>query len=193
MLESKRAMTRKQGVLFLCTHNAARSQMAEARLRHLAPGRFDVASAGLAPTAVHPMTLQVLIEAGVDVNGLRAKGVNEFLGKASIQYAVVVCGEDEWQSPRLFPFAIGNLRWPFEDAVQVVDTAGERLAAFRRVPDAIEARLRAGSANGGANRECDRTSREAPAFRLVEAVREQHVTPEKTVQAFQFSRFVRIA
>jgi arsenate reductase len=142
MLEAKRAMTRRQGVLFLCTHNAARSQMTEALLRHLAPGRFDVASAGLEPTAVHPMTLQVLIEAGVDVNGLRAKGVNEFLGKASVQYAVVVCGEDEWQCPRLFPFAIRNLRWPFEDPVQVADTAGERLGAFRRVRDAIEARLR---------------------------------------------------
>ena len=137
-------MRRKQGVLFLCTHNAARSQMAEALLRHLAGDRFEVYSAGLEPTAVHPLTRQVLTEAGIDVSGLQAKGVNQFLGKASVQYAIVVCGEDEWQCPRLFPFALGTLRWPFDDPVQVAGTEGERLSAFRRVRDAIEARVRVG-------------------------------------------------
>ena len=136
-------MKRKQGVLFLCTHNAARSQMAEALLRHLTGDRFEVVSAGLEPTAVHPLTRQVLVEAGVDVSGLHAKGVNEFLGKASVQYAIVVCSEEEWQCPRFFPFAVGNVRWPFEDPVQVSGTDIERLAAFRRVRDAIEAQLHA--------------------------------------------------
>jgi arsenate reductase len=137
-------MTSKRSVLFLCTHNAARSQMAEALLRHMAGDRFTVASAGLEPTAVHSLTRRVLVEAGIDVSSLRAKGVNEFLGKASVHYAIVVCGEDEWQCPRLFPFALGNLRWPFDDPVRVVGSDAERLAAFRRVRDAIEARLRAG-------------------------------------------------
>ena len=73
-------MKEKPRVLFLCTHNAARSQMAEALLREYAGDRFDAYSAGLEPTAVHPLTRQVLVEAGVDVDGLRAKGVNEFLG-----------------------------------------------------------------------------------------------------------------
>jgi len=135
-------MTRKKGVLFLCTHNAARSQMAEALLRSLAADRFEVASAGLQPTSVHALTRQVLGEAGLDVSGLRAKGVNEFLGKASVQYAIFVCSEDEWQCPRLFPFAVTALRWPFEDPLQVSGTEAERLAAFRYVRDAIEARLR---------------------------------------------------
>jgi arsenate reductase len=135
-------MRRKQGVLFLCTHNAARSQMAEALLRHLAADRFEVYSAGLEPTAVHPLTRQVLIEAGIDVSGLHAKGVNEFLGKASVQHAIVVCNEEEWQCPRLFPFAVANVRWPFEDPMQATGTEAERLAAFRRVRDVIEARLR---------------------------------------------------
>ncbi len=88
-------MNRKPGVLFLCTHNAARSQIAEALLRHLTGDRFGVYSAGLEPTAVHPLTLQVLAEAGVDVFRLRAKGINEFLGKASVTYAIVVCTEQE--------------------------------------------------------------------------------------------------
>ena len=116
--------------------------MAEALLRQLARDRFEVASAGLEPTAVHPLTRQVLSEAGIDVSGLHAKGVNEFLGKASVQYAIVVCSEKEWQCPRLFPFAVGNLRWPFEDPLQVSGTDPERLVAFRRVRDAIEAQLR---------------------------------------------------
>ena len=135
-------MRKKPGVLFLCTHNAARSQMAEALLRHLAGDRFEVYSAGLEPTVVHTLTRQVLAEAGIDVGGLQAKGVNEFLGKASVRYAIVVCTETEWQCPRLFPFAVGNMRRPFEDPVQVSGTDAERLAAFRGVRDAIEARLR---------------------------------------------------
>jgi len=137
-------MTSKRSVLFLCTHNAARSQMAEALLRQMAGDRFTAASAGLEPTAVHSMTRRVLVEAGIDVSGLHAKGVNEFLGKVSVHYAIVVCGEEEWQCPRLFPFALGNLRWPFEDPAQASGTEAERLAAFRRVRNAIEARLRAG-------------------------------------------------
>ncbi len=91
---------------------------------------------------MHPLTRQVLIEAGMDVSGLQAKGVNQFLGKASVQYAIVVCTEGEWQCPRLFPFAVGNMRWPFEDPVQVSGTDAERLTAFRRVRDTIEVRLR---------------------------------------------------
>ncbi len=135
-------MKRKPGVLFLCTHNAARSQMAEALLRQLAGDQFEVYSAGLDPTAVHAMTRQVLVESGVDVSQLRAKGVNEFLGKTSVKYAIVVCEDNEWQCPRLFPFAVTQLRWPFEDPAQVSGTESERVAAFRRVRDAIEARLR---------------------------------------------------
>ncbi len=116
--------------------------MAEALLRHLAGDRLEVYSAGLEPTAVHPLTQQVLAQAGIDASGLHAKGVNTFLGKASVQHAIVVCNEEEWQCPRLFPFAVRNLRWPFEDPVRVTGTDAERLAAFRRVRNAIEARLR---------------------------------------------------
>ena len=92
-------------VLFLCTQNAARSQMAEAFLRHYAGDRFEVLSAGLAPTQVHPLTRQVLTETGLDPRALRAKGLNDFLGRVSIHYAIIVCAQAEADCPRLYPCA----------------------------------------------------------------------------------------
>jgi arsenate reductase len=91
----------KPRVLFLCTHNAARSQMAEAFLRHYAGDRFEVLSAGLAPTQVHPLTREVLTETDLDPSGLRAKGINDFLGGVSIHYAIIVCDQAEEHCPRL--------------------------------------------------------------------------------------------
>ena len=79
----------KQSVLFLCAHNAARSQMAEALLRKHAGDRFEVVSAGLEPTAVHPLTLRVLNEVGVDVASHRAKGLGGLMGKKTFQLAII--------------------------------------------------------------------------------------------------------
>jgi arsenate reductase len=103
-------MTAKLRVLFLCTHNAARSQMAEALLRHLAGDRFEVVSAGLEPTEVHPFTHQVLTERGIEMHPLRAKGVREFLGKVKVDYAIAVCNPAEIDCPRMFPFALRILQ-----------------------------------------------------------------------------------
>ena len=102
-------------VMFLCAHNAARSQMAEAILRHLAGDRFEVCSAGLEPTAIHPLTIQVLEEIGVDTAPLRAEGLEHYLAKFSVQYAIIVCEKTQAQCPRLYPFAQQTLFWPFED------------------------------------------------------------------------------
>ena len=124
-------MTRKPAVLFLCTHNAARSQMAEALLRRDAGSQFAAFSAGLQPTEVHPMTRQVLIEVGIDASGLRAKGVQEFMGKMAVRYAIVVCEETEAACPRVFPFALETLRWPFEDPARPEGGRDLQLARFR--------------------------------------------------------------
>ena len=130
-------------ILFLCTHNAARSQMAEALLRKLAGDRYRACSAGLEPTEVHPMTLRVLEEAGVDTAGLRSKGVDELLGKANVRTAVVVCSQVANEGcPRLYPFTREVLQWPFDDPSRVEGSEELQLAAFRRTRDAIEARLR---------------------------------------------------
>ena len=132
----------KPRVLFLCTHNAARSQMAEAFLRRDGGHRFEACSAGLEPTDVHPLTRQVLAEGGVDASGLHAKGINEFLGKVSVRHAIVVCERAHARCPRLYPFASPVLFWPFEDPAEVAGSADNRLAAFRRVRDQIADRIR---------------------------------------------------
>jgi arsenate reductase len=129
----------KPRVLFLCTHNSARSQMAEALLRHRAGDGFEAVSAGLRPTKVHPLARTVLAEIGVDDSGLHAKPVREFLGGPSIQYAILVCQPSEPDRPRLFPFATRTLHWPFDDPTTAEDDFA--LASFRRVRDEIDARI----------------------------------------------------
>ena len=131
----------KQSVLFLCAHNAARSQMAEALLRKHAADRFDVVSAGLEPTAIHPLTTRVLNEVGVDVSGHRAKGLDGLMGKKSFQLAIIVCERTQKNCPTIYPFALQRLDWPFEDPAEAQGTEQEQLQKFRDVRDQIEARI----------------------------------------------------
>lgn len=129
-------------VLFLCTGNSARSQMAEALLRHHAPGRAEACSAGLQPRDIQPLTLRVLAEVGIEVVGLRAKGVEEFLGKKTVSYAITVCERAQQSCPRIFPFAKNTMYWPFEDPAAFEGTERERLQKFRDVRDQIDRRIR---------------------------------------------------
>jgi arsenate reductase len=131
----------KQSVLFLCTHNAARSQMAEALLRKHAGDRFDVVSAGLEPTAIHPLTMRGLNEIGVDVSGHRAKGLDGLIGKKSFQLAIIVCERTQKNCPHIFPFALQRLDWPFEDPAEAQGTEEEQLKKFRDIRDQIETRI----------------------------------------------------
>ena len=116
--------------------------MAEALLRHLAGDRFDAYSAGLEPTAVHALTRQVLAEVGLNSSALQAKDIKGLLGRVAITYAIVVCEQAEQMCPRLYPFALQVVHWPFDDPA--LPAAPEvQLAAFRRVRDEISARMRA--------------------------------------------------
>ena len=133
---------KKQVVLFLCTANSARSQMAEALLRHRAGDRFEAHSAGLTPSVVHPMTIRVLQEIGLDTNRLRSKGSEEFLGKMRLHYAIIVCDKAAQSCPRLHPFALHTLHWPFDDPAAVQGPEEERLAKFREVRDKIDEQIR---------------------------------------------------
>jgi arsenate reductase len=131
----------KQSVLFLCAHNAARSQMAEALLRKHAGDRFEVVSAGLEPTAVHPLTLRVLNEVGVDVASHRAKGLGGLMGKKTFQLAIIVCDRTQKNCPHIFPFALQRLDWPFEDPAEAQGSEEEQLQKFRDIRDQIEVRI----------------------------------------------------
>lgn len=132
----------KENVLFLCGGNSCRSQMGEALLRAHAGARFDVYSAGLEPTGeVHPMTVRVLQEKGLDVSGHRSKSAKEFLGRLPVRYLITVCDAAAKNCPSVWPGMQERLNWPFPDPAAFEGTEEETLATFREVRDAIEARI----------------------------------------------------
>jgi arsenate reductase len=127
--------------LFLCTGNSCRSQMAEAILRARAGDRFRVASAGMAPQPIHPLTLRVLAEVGISTDGLRPKEAGEFLGKKSVRHAIVVCEAAQEQCPRFYPMANEMHFWPFEDPASFEGSEEETVAKFREVRERIADRI----------------------------------------------------
>ena len=129
-------------VLFLCTGNSARSQMAEAFLRRLGGDRYEAFSAGLEPKEIHPLTRQVMAEIGYDLEGHRAKSLTEYLGKAHFGYLVTVCDRAEQKCP-IFPGMGQRLHWSFDDPAAAEGSEEERLAVFRRVRDEIQTRIAA--------------------------------------------------
>lgn len=129
-------------VLFLCTGNSARSQMAEAFLRKIAGDRFEVHSAGLEPKGLNPLTVRVMEEVGVDMSGHRSKGVGEYLGKVLFQYLITVCDDADKNCPTTWPGVSQRLHWSFEDPAAFEGTEEEKLAKFRQVRDLIAVRVR---------------------------------------------------
>jgi arsenate reductase len=129
----------KPRVLFLCTHNSARSQMAEGLLRALAGDRFEAASAGTEARGVHPLAVRVMAEAGVDIGGQTSKTLDPFVGEPW-DHVITVCDSANEACP-LFPGARTRLHWSFPDPSAASGSEPERLAAFRRVRDQIRARL----------------------------------------------------
>jgi arsenate reductase len=132
----------KAKVLFLCTHNTARSQMAEAFLKNLAGDRFEVFSAGYEPREINPYVKQVMAEVGLDLGNQRSKNVAEYLGKMTVGYLIIVCEKVEENCPITFPGFMYRMYWPFEDPVAFVGSDDEKLAKFREVRDQIAARLK---------------------------------------------------
>lgn len=133
----------KTRVLFLCTGNSARSQMAEAFLRRYGGDRFEVYSAGLEPErGIHPLTLKVMQEIGYDMQGHYAKDIREYLGRVRFGYLITVCDRAEQSCP-IFPGMGVRLHWPFEDPAAFQGSEEEKLAKFREVRDQIEARVKA--------------------------------------------------
>jgi arsenate reductase len=125
----------KRKILFLCTGNSCRSQMAEGFLRHLASEVFDARSAGINPKGLNPDAVSVMREVGIDISGQRSKHAEEFF-KEHFPYVITVCDNAKESCP-VFPGAVKYLHWSLEDPAAAQGTQDERLKVFRRVRDKI--------------------------------------------------------
>ena len=129
-------------VLFLCTGNSARSQMAEGLLRKHAGGHYEAYSAGLEPKGMNPYTVRVMEEIGVDVRGQRSKSVREYLGKLHFGYLITVCAHAEENCPTTFPGVSRRLHWAFDDPAAATGSDEEIMQKFRDIRDQIDRRIR---------------------------------------------------
>jgi arsenate reductase len=127
-------------VLFVCTHNSARSQIAEALLTHYGGSDFEVASAGTEATRVNPFAVRVLADAGIDWSHAESKTIDRFL-EQRFDYVITVCDRAKATCP-VFPGSENTLHWGLDDPSEVIGTEAEKLAAFRRTEMEVSARLR---------------------------------------------------
>jgi arsenate reductase (thioredoxin) len=130
----------KKRVLFLCTHNSARSQMADGLLRKMAGDRYDVFSAGTEATRVHPLAIEAMHELDIDIAGHQSKTLESFRGQR-FDYVITVCDRANESCPS-FPGPVERIHKGFEDPAQAKGTEAQRLQAFRRIRDDILGRLR---------------------------------------------------
>jgi arsenate reductase (thioredoxin) len=133
-------------VLFLCTHNSARSQMAEGLLRHLAGDRFEAHSAGTEATYVRPLAIRAMEEVGVDISGQESKTLDRYL-QEPFDYVITVCDDANEVCP-FFPGAESRLHWSLPDPSRAEGSEEERLAVFRSVRDGIGERIERELMNG---------------------------------------------
>ena len=129
----------KHRVLFLCTHNSARSQMAEGLLRHLAGNRFAAFSAGTEATAVRPLAIRAMAELGIDISGQESKTLDRYLGEP-FDAVITVCDQAAEACP-VFPGAKQRLHWSFPDPSKAEGSEEEQLAVYRAVRDDIRRRI----------------------------------------------------
>lgn len=139
---------KKVKVLFLCTGNTARSQMAEGILNRYAGDRYEVFSAGLEPGTINPLTIKVMEEIGIDMSSHYSKGLDLFLGKVHFGYLITVCDRADQKCP-IFPGMGVRMHWPFEDPAAFQGTETEKLAKFRQVRDQIEQKIIVWSSDSG--------------------------------------------
>ena len=137
----------KLRVLFVCTHNSARSQMAEGLLRHHGGDRFEAFSAGTEATSVRPEAVQVMAELGIDISTQYSKTVDRYLGEP-FEFVITVCDRARQVCP-VFPGGDNSAHWAFDDPAEATGSDEERLEVFRRVRDEINARVKMFALAGG--------------------------------------------
>lgn len=129
-------------MLFLCTQNSPRSQMAEGLLRHHAGNRFEAYSAGVSPTdEIQPYAVEAMEEVGIDISDQYPKGLRTYLGKVGFNYLVIVCAPAEEECPKTFPGVGTTLSWIFDDPRSADIPQAEMPERFRKVRDDIERRI----------------------------------------------------
>lgn len=127
-------MTKKR-ILFLCTGNSCRSQMAEGFLRHMAGDKFEVFSAGVKPTQVNPLAIKVMAEVGIDISKHISKSAMEFVGQ-QFDYVITVCDNAKQTCP-VFPGNYVKIHWDLEDPAEAQGSEEEKLVVFRKTRDEI--------------------------------------------------------
>jgi arsenate reductase len=130
----------KKCVLFVCIHNSARSQMAEAFLNELCGDTFEAQSAGIEPGKLNPVVVEVMKEIGLDISGNKTKSVSGFLDK-KFDYVVTVCDETSAERCPVFPGRTQRLHWGFPDPSSFQGVAEEKRARTRQVRDSIKAKI----------------------------------------------------
>lgn len=134
----------KQKVLFVCVHNSARSQMAEALLKQMAEDRLEVESAGIEPGKLNPLAIEVMKEIGIDISQNETKSVFDFYKQGKkYDYVITVCDESQSASCPVFPSATLTLHWGFKDPSGFQGTWEEKLEKTRKVRDGIKETIEA--------------------------------------------------
>jgi arsenate reductase len=134
----------KKNVLFVCIHNSARSQMAEAFLKAECGEEFEVCSAGLEPGKLNPVVVEAMREIGIDISGNQTKAVSDMIksGK-TFAYAITVCDETSAERCPVFPGVTTRLHWSFPDPSAIQGTLEQKLAGTREIREAINAKVKA--------------------------------------------------
>ena len=134
----------KKKVLFICVHNSARSQMAEAFLNLICPDYFEAHSAGLEPRALNPLAVEAMREVGVDISGKKTQAVFDvFKTGEFFPFVITVCDETSAERCPIFPGVTQRLHWSFPDPAALCGTHDERLEGVRKIRDQIRARIKA--------------------------------------------------
>ena len=132
----------KQSVLFVCVHNSARSQMAEAFLNAIAGDRFEAQSAGIEPGVLNPYVVKAMAEVGIDISGNKTKDVTDFVKKGVIfAYVIAVCDEASAERCPIFPGIAKRLHWSFPDPSALKGTDEEKLQGTREIRDRIRLQI----------------------------------------------------
>ena len=133
----------KKKVLFVCVHNSARSQIAEAFLKHLGGDRFDVESAGLSPGRLNPLVVEAMKEIGIDISSHKTASVFEYYKQGKLyNYVITVCDGTNGEKCPIFPGICHKFHWSFLDPSQFQGTDTEKLEQTRQVRDQIKEKIK---------------------------------------------------